>query len=313
MLGSNDLQIFSWVIGLMLGLNVLTMALFVLFAKLPHGQFREMIRNIIYQLDKFADKMENSEKRAAAIQQINSILGWRGILIPVALVGWVIDTEVAVIRQMQKATDTPNLHDDQEGRISSMEQVTLTDIKQMAIEAKAALQQSAERYQWPIKVYLHWSAGHYDQFFYDYHINIGQDGAIFTSTKDLSEKKSHTYYRNNGAIGIAAACAYNATSCSDLGPEPPTSAQIEAMAQITAALSEALEIPIDTEHFMTHAEAADNMDGCDPGYAANGYPQGKYGPQNSVERWDLWVVAVGDHPGTGGDILRAKGAGYQYH
>lgn len=311
MLGLHELKILGWFIGLMLGLNALAMVLFVMFAKLPNGRFREMIRDIIYQLDKFADKMENSEKRAAAIQQINSILGWRGILIPAALVGWVIDTEVAVIRQMQKSTGTPNLHDDQEGRIS-MEQVTLADIRQMALEAKPVLEQAAEKYQWPVKVYLHWTAGHYDQFFFDYHINIGQDGAMFADTKDLSEKKSHTYYRNNGAIGIAAACAYNAASCSDLGPEPPTAAQIEAMAQIIAALSQVLAIPINIEHFMTHAEAADNMDGCDPGYGSNGYPQGKYGPQNSVERWDLWVVAAGDQPGSGGDILRAKAAGYQY-
>lgn len=83
------------------------------------------------------------------------------------------------------------------------------------------------------------------------------------------------------------------------------------MAQTIAVLSKALNIPIDIKHFMIHAEAADNMDGCDPGYEANGYPQGKYGPQNSVERWDLWVLKEGDDPGTGGNILRGKGTWYQ--
>ena len=55
--------------------------------------------------------MENSEKRRLAIGQINDILGWRKILIPTALIGWIIDAEVAAIRKMQKSTDTPNLHD----------------------------------------------------------------------------------------------------------------------------------------------------------------------------------------------------------
>ncbi len=314
MLTANEMQIIIWLVGLVIAANLAAMSLFVLYAKLPNGKLQGIIRNIIYRLDELADKLENEEKRAVAIQQINTLLGWRGILIPKEVIGWVIDTEVAAIRQMQKATHTPNLHDDSETderAADSMRQVTLAEIKQLAVQAKPALQQAAQRYNWPIKVYYHWSAGHYDQFFSDYHLNIGKDGSVFASTNDFSAKKSHTYCRNNGAIAIAAGCAYNAKSANDLGPEPPTAMQIEAMAQITAVLSKALSIPIDIKHFLTHAEAADNMDGCDPGYEDNGYPQGKYGPQNSVERWDLWVIKQGDTPGTGGDILRGKGVWYQ--
>lgn len=319
MISSNELQILGYLAGILIGANILAMALFVLFAKLPDGHLRELIRGVIFQLDKFADTMANSEKRAAAIGQVNAILGWRGILVPTALIGWVIDTEVAAIREMQKKAGTPDLHEDQEQQAENserqderlMQQVTLAEIKQMALKAKAALQQAAQGYGWPVKVYLHWTAGHYDQFFSDYHFNIGKDGSVFVSTNDLSEKKSHTYFRNTGAIGIAAACAYNAYSSYDLGPEPPTALQVEAMAQLIAVLSNALSIPIDIQHFMTHAEAADNMDGCNPGYAENGYPQGKYGPQNSVERWDLWVLKAGDKPGSGGNILRGKGIWYQ--
>ncbi|SMD03122.1 peptidoglycan recognition protein family protein [Sporomusa malonica] len=310
----NGLEIIGWFACVLFGLNLVAMALFVLFAKLPNGKFREMIRGIIFQLDKFADKLENSQKRAVAMAQISGILGWRGIFIPTILIGWVIDTEAAAIKESQKVTGTPDLPNDQEfdDRVkNNMRQVTLAEIKQMAFAAKTALQQSAQRYEWPIKVYLHWSAGHYDQFFTDYHFNIGADGSVFVSTNDLSEKKSHTYFRNSGAIGVAAACAYNAVSCNDLGPEPPTALQIEAMAQVVAVLSKSLDIPIDIQHFMTHAEAADNMDGCDPGYEANGYPEGRYGPQNSVERWDLWVVKAGEKPGSGGDMLRGKGVWYQ--
>lgn len=191
-----------------------------------------------------------------------------------------------------------------------MLQVTLEELKQMACQAKSALQQAGGHYGWPIKVYIHWSADHYDQYFSDYHINVGKEGALFVSTNDLSEKKNHTYMRNSGAIAISAACAYQALSTFDLGLEPPTDAQIEAIAQVIAIMSAALELPIDIEHFLTHAEAADNMDGCDPGYEANGFPQGKYGPQNSVERWDFWVTKTGEQAGSGGSILRGKGMYY---
>lgn len=55
--------------------------------------------------------MENIDKRRAAIQQVNDILGCRRILVPGALIGWIIYAEVAVIRKMQKTTNTPNLHE----------------------------------------------------------------------------------------------------------------------------------------------------------------------------------------------------------
>lgn len=111
MMITSEFQIFIWAGGAILAANVLAMILFVLFSKLPDSKLKENIRSIIFELDKFADNMENSEKRRLAIQQINDILGWRKILIPTALIGWIIDAEVAAIRKMQKSTDTPNLHD----------------------------------------------------------------------------------------------------------------------------------------------------------------------------------------------------------
>lgn len=110
MFPTSELEIFKWAAGAILAANVLAMMLFVLFAKLPKGKLREKIRGAIFYLDKFADCMENEVKRAKAIQQVNDVLGWRRILIPSALIGWIIDAEVAAIRRMQKATDTPDLH-----------------------------------------------------------------------------------------------------------------------------------------------------------------------------------------------------------
>jgi hypothetical protein len=108
-----ELQIYYITVGIMLAANILAMSLFVLFAKLRDGQMKEAIRNIIFELDRFADNMENADKRRAAIQQINDVLGWRKFIIPGALIGWVIDAEVAAIRKMQVATNTPDLHEEE--------------------------------------------------------------------------------------------------------------------------------------------------------------------------------------------------------
>jgi hypothetical protein len=110
---SSELQIFLWAAGILLAANLLAMVLFVLFARLPNGCLKMTIQNHIFVLDKFADRMENCQKRAEAIRQINDVLGWRRILIPAALIGWIIDAEVAAIRKMQQATNCPDLH--QEG------------------------------------------------------------------------------------------------------------------------------------------------------------------------------------------------------
>lgn len=109
-LPTSELQIFYWAAGALLAANLLAMALFVLYAKLPNGRFRGQIQYTIYHLDRFADNMENEQKRRSAIQQVNEVLGWRRILIPAALIGWVIDAEVVAIRKMQAITDAPDLH-----------------------------------------------------------------------------------------------------------------------------------------------------------------------------------------------------------
>jgi hypothetical protein len=139
-------------------------------------------------------------------------------------------------------------------------------------------------------LYLHWSAGHYGQFFEDYHISIDADGSIYVSTNDLTERKAHTWKRNSGAVGISMACCAFATT-NDLGDEPPTDEQIESMAQVIAVLCKHLDLPIDENHVMTHAEAAD-LDG--------------YGAQTTCERWDLLFLRNGDEPYSGGVILRGK-------
>lgn len=298
---SSDIQIFFWFAGILLAANLVAMMLFVLFAKLPESRLKGMIRSIILELDAFADEMENSEKRNRAIQEVNEILGWRKFVIPAALIGWIIDLEVAAIRKMQKSVDSAER--------AATRQVTLIELRQLALQSKNTLWSAAKGVGRDVKLYLHWSAGHYGQFFDDYHINIDQDGSVHVTTNDFSQTKSHTYKRNTASIGISLACCYNATM-NHFGKEPPTQMQIEAMSQVVAVLCKALDLTIDIYRVMTHAEAANNLDGLNPGYESNGYPDGKYGPGFSCERWDLWFMP-GVEKGEGGNVLRGKALWYQ--
>lgn len=190
------------------------------------------------------------------------------------------------------------------------------------------LQQIASHQHEINTIYLHWSAGSYTNPSNSYQINITGDGKILLMVNELGDhytpeddgydasnpyrKVSHTYRRNTQAIGISILCCagaeyYGGTNV-EWGEYPPTRAQIEAMAKCVAVLCEEWNLPIDLRHVMTHAEAADNKDGRDPGYEYNGFPNGMYGPENSVERWDLAVLP--DEPiggiKEGGDVIRGK-------
>lgn len=105
-----EIQIASMAAGVLLAANFIAVVLHFLYKALSDSPLREAIRGVIYHLDRFADKMDNEKKRADAIRQVNDVLGWRRILVPAVLIGWVIDFQVAAIRRMQRATGTPNLH-----------------------------------------------------------------------------------------------------------------------------------------------------------------------------------------------------------
>ena len=192
-----------------------------------------------------------------------------------------------------------------------MREVTLEELSTMASDAREAIWSLAQDYGREPKIYLHWTAGHYHQKFDDYHVNIDQDGRIFVSTDDLSEVLAHTWRRNSGSVGITLDCCAGATS-EDLGDEPPTAKQIESMAQCIQVVADALWLTIDMKHVMTHGEAADNMDGL------NAHED--YGPQSTVERWDLQFLGTDespvytadyDDPATGGNVLRGKALWYK--
>lgn len=188
-------------------------------------------------------------------------------------------------------------------------QVTLKELKGMVENARETIWEQAKSQGRNPKVYLHWSAGHYDSVFDDYHINITGAGKIFVTTNDLSEIKSHTWRRNTGSIGISLCCAYNATS-NDLGEYAPTDIQIETIAKVIDVVATGLWLTINKEHVLTHGEAADNEDGI--------WCHDPYGPKNGCERWDLEFLETSESPKydpwdeehRGGSILRGKAIWY---
>lgn len=197
-----------------------------------------------------------------------------------------------------------------------MHKVTVADLKEMAASEREAIWDAAKGLGREPKIYLHWTAGHYESVFDDYHVNILGDGTICL-TGPLSEIKPHTWKRNTGAVGVALCCCAPPADTSDLGPEAPTAKQIEAMAQVITALADGLWLTIDKAHVMTHGEAAANEDGLrpHPGYACWNDEMG-----DGDLRWDLEYLGTPESPhynpgatdGTrGGDVLRGKANWYR--
>lgn len=171
--------------------------------------------------------------------------------------------------------------------------ISLQELRRMARAAKGCID----------KIYLHWTAGNYGQYSDDYHICIDGDGTIVACCNDLTELKEHTWRRNSNAVGVAMCCCAGASAYAggviDFGEQPPTPAQIDRMAKVTAVLCEELGLEINRYNVMTHCEAAE-IDG--------------YGPSTTCERWDLWRLK--DIPGDGqlkdgGDVIRGKAIWWQ--
>lgn len=197
-----------------------------------------------------------------------------------------------------------------------MREVTLNELEEIAKNSYDDIWSIAKSNGRDVKIYLHWTGMHYGQQFSDYHINIDEDGEIYVSTDDFSEKKNHTWLRNRGSIGIALDCAYGAGS-SWLGEEPPTERQIEVMAQVIAVLAKTLNLPIDKYHVLTHGEAANNED--DDWSCHNPYSWWNDSYGDGDTRGDLEYLGTEDSPaynpkatdGTrGGDVLRGKAQWY---
>ena len=170
-----------------------------------------------------------------------------------------------------------------------MREITQQELATLAEQAKGAIR----------RIYLHWTAGHYDNTYDDYHLNITGDGRLWSSCRELTEYKEHTWHRNSGAVAVSICCCADAVAYADgsvdFGSVPPTQ-QLETLARVVAVLCRGLGMLIDDNNVMTHAEAADLDD---------------YGPATTFERWDLWKLA--DSDGVlcdGGELIRSRAKAY---
>ena len=171
-----------------------------------------------------------------------------------------------------------------------MHEITQQELATLAKQAKGEIR----------RIYLHWTAGHYDNTYDDYHLNITGDGRLWSSCRELTEYKEHTWHRNSGAVAVRICCCADAVAYADgsvdFGSVPPTQQQLETLARVVAVLCRGLGMLIDDNNVMTHAEAAD-LD--------------KYGPATTFERWDLWKLA--DSNGVlcdGGELIRSRAKAY---
>ena len=132
------------------------------------------------------------------------------------------------------------------------------------------------------RIYCHWTGAPYQLVeCLAYHVVIDRGGYCHVIHEDFTECLAHTWHRNSRSIGVALACCrdaccyYDAPSGVDLGREPPTEAQIEALAMFCARAVEGLGLSV--SDIYTHAEMA----------AFDGYGIGSGDPDM---RWDLLYV-----------------------
>lgn len=177
--------------------------------------------------------------------------------------------------------------------VDDLKPLDLNEIAQMADNCNATY------------IYCHWSAGHYGHVYPDYHLSIDYNGRIYApyNNTDLNQYRQHTWLRNTRAIGIALCGCYGAVANQgynmDMGYEPITDTQIEALCAVVATICKHAGIPVD--NVLTHCEAA----------LEDGY--GPYQGDPDL-RWDLWYVK--DYDGVmraGGDVIRGKVRWYLQH
>ena len=145
-------------------------------------------------------------------------------------------------------------------------------------------------------VYGHWTAGHRNQAFPEYH-RVVTEGArdrpfIVNNVPTYEDLHSHTFGRNTNSCAVALAGFFGAKT-DNLGERPVTREQINAFVDAITEICLNHRIPV--AQFMSHGEAADNVDqGSNPPYdtpCLHGPDAKPYGPMTTWERWDLhcWI------------------------
>ena len=200
---------------------------------------------------------------------------------------------------------------------SEMRCVSPAELESLAGCYREAIADAAAAQGREAKLYLHWSAGHYGQFWSDYHVQIDRDGEIYVIADGaLDDVLAATWRRNSGSVSICILGCLGADT-NNLGAEPPTDAQIEGAAKAIAALCNGLWLTIDKQRVLTHGEAAANEDGIRPHPA---YALWHDEIHDGDTRWDLEYLGTMESPKyfpsatdgmRGGDVLRGKANWYR--
>lgn len=108
----------------------------------------------------------------------------------------------------------------------------------------------------------------------------------FTNARYHQDLPEHTPGREENSIALALMCGWGARP-NDLGHAAPLPLQLRALADLVAEACLAVDSPV--ERFMTHSEAADNLEYPTPDDPAAPHPP--YGFRTTREAWDLeaWV------------------------
>ena len=103
---------------------------------------------------------------------------------------------------------------------SEMRRVSPAELESLAMYYREAIANAAAAQGRETKVYLHWSAGHYGQFWSDYHVQIDRDGEIYViADGELDDVLAATLRRNSGSVSICILGCLDADTNS-LGAEP---------------------------------------------------------------------------------------------
>lgn len=99
-------------LGVVAGAVLLLWAIVQVYARTDNPAVQEHLRTLLYLIDQAADNMEISQKRAQVIIAIQQALMWKRIILPMFVVGLVLDMLVKIIRKV----GCPDLHQDKTGR-----------------------------------------------------------------------------------------------------------------------------------------------------------------------------------------------------
>lgn len=145
------------------------------------------------------------------------------------------------------------------------------------------------------RIYTHWSAHDYQSVFPAYHfcVALDDDGDLLVvKTHDVRENMrnvydapddpyaAHTRGRNSFALGISV-MAMEDSRPDDFGPFPLTAENVDGLCLLAARLAGFYGVPIDSDHIMSHAEAA--------------LHDGYFGTQPE-QRWDIARLSADARP-----------------